>query len=414
MLFLIAPSAFAKTTAHIPYENAQSSGALVLFPAGEFHVQNGVFPSATDIVVHDLGKIDSAQLPRHYRSRNHLFQYSFSQAPTKDIVVRLYYRSGTSDQKQKQIFYQTNDGAPWQKLRTVTNKSAHYAQAVVTEETGNIIVAKNRRKFETPIANTNFVQYPGLPHSDTGAVIDAKSGAFLYREEASKQRHIASITKLATTLVFLESQPNLDRTVSYTTAYDHIGSEIALENGDQLTLQQVLYSTLIPSANNMAETLANSTPMSRNAFMQQVNTRMQELGLHRTHFVEPTGLDAADISTAGNIARLANMVFHQYPDIYGTAANTSKYTFTLANSGRVIEEFSTNYFDGRGLYDVVGFKTGYYPGSADRTLVIDLKEKTTGHEIVLCLLGNPEYGTIFDEVYGLAQWTFANWTFQNY
>jgi D-alanyl-D-alanine endopeptidase (penicillin-binding protein 7) len=241
-----------------------------------------------------------------------------------------------------------------------------------------------------------------------------KSGKFLYRQEASKQRSIASISKLATTLVFLESQPDLSDVITYSSDSDREGATVDLASGDQLTLEQVLMSTLIPSANNMAVTLSVNAGMDSAAFVSQMNAKVQAIGLKKTSFAEPTGLNPENVSTAGNIAKLARYAFKEFGDVYESAEASSTYTFSLANSDRTITVYSTNKFNGRGLYEAVAFKTGYLPGTADRTLVMEIREIATGHEIVVSLLGNPQYNTIFDEAYSLAYWTFHNWDFQNY
>jgi D-alanyl-D-alanine carboxypeptidase len=267
---------------------------------------------------------------------------------------------------------------------------------------------------EEPVPQRVFSVYNGTPYSDTAAVLDVRSGKFLYKQEAGKQRAIASISKIATSLVFLEANLDLSQTVVYASANDREGATVSLENGDELELRDVLMATLIPSANNMAQTLSVSAGTDTGTFVQKMNLRMQELGLRKTRFDEPTGLDPDNISTAGNIARLARYAFNIYPEIYQEAADTAVYQFSLRNSGESRTLYSTNKFDGRGLYEVVAFKTGYLPPYADRTLVMQIREIATGHEIIISLLGNPEYNTIFDEAYDLAYWTFHSWEFQNY
>jgi D-alanyl-D-alanine carboxypeptidase len=145
-----------------------------------------------------------------------------------------------------------------------------------------------------------------------------------------------------------------------------------------------------------------------------MNTQAAAWHLGRTHFTDPTGLDVTDVSTAGNVARLARRLFMAYPDYFLAAADQSIYSFTLSDSGRQISVESTNKFNGHGVYRALAFKTGYYPGSAERTLVIEIEEIATGHKIIVVLLGDPQYDTINAEAEDLAAWTFANWDFHNY
>lgn len=258
---------------------------------------------------------------------------------------------------------------------------------------------------------STFTPFSGTPNSDAAVVLDVASGKFLYRQEPRKPRPIASLTKLFTAFVFLETQPNFDQLVTYRKNYDQMGATVILEDGEEVSVKQVLMGTLIPSANNMAFMLSRMTLYTPEQFIAQINGRAEELRLGKTHIVEPTGLDPDNVSTAGNVARFANILFTQYADIFSEAASFGRYPYIAKNTNREIVLYSTNKFDGHGRFDVQAFKTGYLPGSAERTLVIKLRDRTTTKEILIVLLGNAEYGSIFDEAYQLADWTFNNFEF---
>lgn len=271
-------------------------------------------------------------------------------------------------------------------------------------------VSKQKNRI-TPHKNSSFMPFSGTLFSDTVAVLDVASGAFLYRQDARKQRSIASLTKLFTTLVFLEMQPNLDQLTTYQSSYERIGAAVALNDGEQVSLKQVLMGALIPSANNMAEMLVRATPYTSEQFFAQVNGRAEELRLGKTHIVESTGLDPANVSTAGNLARFAAMLFTMYPDIFHEAAVTRRYQYFVKNTGREVLLYSTNKFDGHGRFDIVAFKTGYLPGSAERTLVAKIRDRAASRDIIVVLLGNAEHGSIFEEAYELTDWAFQNFDF---
>lgn len=421
LAFLLPTSGFAAQDAihvHISDTNARQTGALITFEQGEIHVPPGSLSGETDFKMRDLGflTVDSsktASLPKGYTSNERMYAYSFENDLQGDVIVHLKYVAHGKDRERKDVLYQEEGSNEWKRLRTVVHKSDHYVEAVLPERTGKFIFAKSTRKKEGPIKKIDFTDFGSVPHSDTAAVIDTKSGKFLFRQEASKQRPIASVSKLATSLVFLESKPDLNKVISYSSSSDREGATVDLGNGDQLSLKDVLMGTLMPSANNMAVTLSRNTSLDQNLFIVQMNNRMKEMHLNKTQFFEPSGLDQRNVSSAGNLARLGRYLFNEYPDVFSEALQ-SQYHFGLRNSGRAMTIYSTNKFDGRGKYDVTAFKTGYYPGYAERTLVIQLREKSTQHEITVVLLGNPEYGTIFDEAYTLADWSFQNWEFHNY
>ncbi len=386
----------------------------------QLDIPAGTISQTTRFKLRDRGQLSDTQLPElpeNYRSNQTVYSY-FIDGDFSDgsITLRLHYQPGLHEERRKAIFYQSLEapGLPWKRLETVAYPSEDTMTATLPSSSGRIVFARHRFKNEEPVEKSTFAEYGSTPYSDTAAVIDMRSGKFLYSQDARKQRSIASITKLMTSFVFLESDVDRSQLVTYTSESDRAGATLPLSTGDQLTLNDVLMATLIPSANNMAHTLSINAGADEGTFVQRMNDRANEMGLHRTTFVEPTGLDPQNVSTAGNVARLARKAFSEYAEIYQAAADYRQYSCTVVNTGQAKIVYSTNKFNGRGVYDAVAFKTGYLPGTADRTLVMQIREASTGHEVVVALLGNPIYNTIFDEAYDLADWTFRNWEFQNY
>ncbi len=384
-----------------------------LFPVGNFelHIVPGTVAVDTTVSIDELGvpptRSERLLSPR-YRASDPVYAVSVTPLLDGPVVVRVA-PSYDTDRRQR-LFYRSDASAVWEPLET-TFTVAGQLQATISRGDGQVVIGTHRYKSAAPVRGDDFVQYSGTPYSASAAVLDAHSGKFLYREEARAQRSIASLTKVLTTLVFLEAGPELDSVVSYHSGNDRGGATVPLEHGDQLTLRDVLMSTLIPSANNMAMTLANSIGLTEQQFIDRAHERLQDLELGATHLDEPTGLDSDNVSTAGNIARLARFAFSQYPEVFASAAAVETYDVSLQNRSETIRLYSTNKFDGRGLYEVTAFKTGYLPGSAERTLVLQVEQRSTGHNIIVVLLGNPEYNTIFDEAYDLIDWTFRNWEF---
>ncbi len=262
-----------------------------------------------------------------------------------------------------------------------------------------------------PIKKDSYAAFTQALYSPSAAVQDVKSGAFLYQKDANTQRPIASISKVMTATVFLETKPKLYNQIFYTNSSDRIGATVPLRSGELITLKQVLMGTLIPSANNMAVTLSKSTRLSEKQFIAQMNTRAKELGLKKTQFVEPTGLSAQNMSTANEISKLGRYAFQAHRKYFREAEMHRVYSYKTKNSGRVMNLYSTNKFNGHGTLELIAFKTGYLPGTANRTLVAQIQQKSTKKQVIVTLLGNPQYGTIFDEAERLANWSFANYNF---
>ncbi|MFH1426753.1 MAG: hypothetical protein ABIG66_04990 [Candidatus Kerfeldbacteria bacterium] len=402
----------------IPKHVLENHDVSVKWKDVQLTIPAGSLNADTRVRLRDRGPYGSRpempSIPKRWRSKRIVYSYWFSNQPNQPIPVALKYRSGDKDRRHR-VMYLKADTDKWVKLHTIVDKNVLLLNAVLPAQSGKIIAVTHKWKKEVPVRSVAYNPYYLPPHSDTAAVIDEKSGKFLFRKDAKKQRSIASLTKLATTLVFLESKPDLNKEVQYRSACDRIGATVPLHGGDVLTLKQVLMGVLMKSANNMAIMLsAEASWPEQDLFVTQMNNRMAEMNLKKTSFVEPSGLNSHNVSSAGNVAQLARTVFDAYPDLFSEAASTGVYTFDLANSDREISLYTTNKFEGNGKYELLAFKTGYLPGSADRTLVTKIIEKETGHTIIVVLLGNPEYNTIFQEAYALADWTFANWVFHNY
>ncbi len=407
-------------TITLPASVVTSTGLPVTWRDWSLHIAPHTLSANTQLQLNTATVIDSINdsgtphLPWWGTVRSPILEYRFDHELQQGVVVRLAIDFDDFGAHRKQIWYCAQECQHWHPLRTTMNKTEGYLQATIDQPTGYLVFATNRRFLEGPIKNIDFEPYPGTALSDTAAVLDVKSGQWLYRQEATKQRHIASITKLMTVALFLQTNPDIDQIVSYQSNADRIGALVDISGGDQLSLHDVLMGTLMPSANNMAVTLAQHSGIGWTEFIAAMNAQATQWGLYRTHFTDPTGLDVTDVSTAGNVARLARFVFTTYPEVFAEAAGQDQYLFSLRNSGALRLLESTNKFDGHGRYRALAFKTGYYPGTAERTLVIEVEEISTGHQIIVVLLGDPIYDTINAEAEDLAAWTFANWNFHNY
>ena len=127
-------------------------------------------------------------------------------------------------------------------------------------------------------------------------LIDEDSGTVLYEKNADQQRPIASITKVMTLLLTFEAlsagRISLSDTVPVSEhAYHMGGSQIWLEPGEQMTLDDMLKAICISSANDAAVAVAEFVGGSEPAFVQQMNARAAELGLTSTHFENACGLE---------------------------------------------------------------------------------------------------------------------------
>ena len=148
-------------------------------------------------------------------------------------------------------------------------------------------------------------------------VVDAQTGRVLYAQGENDRALIASTTKIMTALIVCEQCNVLDRMQIPKEAVGIEGSSMYLQEGEVLTLQELLYGMMLRSGNDAAVALAIYCGGTVEGFAQLMNDKAQRLGMENTHFVNPNGLDApGHYSTARDMAILAayameNPIFRQ-------------------------------------------------------------------------------------------------------
>lgn len=137
-------------------------------------------------------------------------------------------------------------------------------------------------------------------------LVDGQTGRVLYEKNADKQSLIASTTKIMTALVVCEQSNVLDRMAIPKEAVGIEGSSMYLQEGEILTIQDLLYGLMLQSGNDAAVALAIYCGGTVEGFAELMNDKAHRLGLVNTHFVNPHGLDSPDhYSTAEDLAKLA-------------------------------------------------------------------------------------------------------------
>ncbi len=210
------------------------------------------------------------------------------------------------------------------------------------------------------------------------AVVD---GGLLWGRNLDLHRAPASLTKLLTALVLLDSdwQPDAVLPVSHVAA--HITHPRAgFHTGDTVLAQDALTAMLMHSANDACLVLVEHAAPSLSDFAARMNARAERLGMHDSHFVHPCGFDAeGQYSTVNDLLRLARAA-HADPRI---AQIVSQQQASIATGkGRMLAFHNTNQLLGR-LDGVMGLKTGY-TAQAGHCLIAVAEQ--SGHRVWLVLL----------------------------
>ena len=233
-------------------------------------------------------------------------------------------------------------------------------------------------------------------HAAAAVLMDAGSGRVLYEHSAHEALPIASITKLMTALVALESGHALDERVTVLPQWTGAeGSSLYLRPGEVLTLETLLYGLLLRSGNDAALAVAEYCAGSEEAFVARMNRRAGELGMQDTHFANPSGLDGAGhASSAYDMALLARACLDN--DILRDMVSTQ----SIAREGRVLTNHNKLLWRYEGC---IGLKTGYTQ-KAGRTLVSAAERE--GLTLICVTLNDPDD---WADHAALLDWGFAQY-----
>lgn len=153
--------------------------------------------------------------------------------------------------------------------------------------------------------------------AEKAILVDAATGRVLYEKNADERSLIASTTKIMTALVVCEQCNVLDRMRIPREAVGIEGSSMYLQDGEVLTLQELLYGLMLHSGNDAAVALAIYCGGTVEGFAEMMNDKARVLGMTQSHFENPNGLDSpGHYSTARDLAILAsyamkNPIFHK-------------------------------------------------------------------------------------------------------
>ena len=237
-------------------------------------------------------------------------------------------------------------------------------------------------------------------------LIDEDSGTVLYENNADERRPVASITKVMTLLLTFEAlqagKISLTDIVPVSEhAYHMGGSQIWLEPGEQLTLQEMLKAICISSANDAAVAVAEFVAGSEPAFVDAMNARAAALGMTATHFANACGLDEeGHLSSARDVAVMSREMLLHHPEVreYCTVwMDTLRGGKTqLVNTNKLLKSYP----------GITGLKTGT-TGKAG--VCITASAERDGLRLIAVVLGAASGKERFDAAKTLLDYGFAHY-----
>ena len=231
-------------------------------------------------------------------------------------------------------------------------------------------------------------------------IFNPANGEVLWQENAQDKRSIASITKVMTTVVFLEDNPDLAQEVTVERSDVYAASTTYLRANERLPLSEVLHLVLIASDNAAARILARVSHGGTASFVERMNEKALELGLENTSFADPSGLNPDNLSSAYDLSRLISFAAadERIAPIMRTptyAVHTNRRTINIHSTNRLVMEK----MDGM---DVMGGKTGFI--SKAGYCLATLLRLPQGNQVAVVVLGAQSNPGRFWETRHLFSW----------
>ena len=249
---------------------------------------------------------------------------------------------------------------------------------------------------------------PAAPAVDAAAAVlmEKETGTVLYEQEDHKKLEPASVTKVMTLLLVMEAldagQLTLEEPVTVSAyAAGMGGSQVYLEEGEQMTVDELLKCVTVVSGNDAAVALAERVAGSESAFVDRMNRRAQELGMADTTFLNCTGLPAqGHVTSAYDIALMSRELILNHPAIrdYSTIWMDSIRggEFGLTNTNRLIR-----FYPGA---------TGLKTGSTDAALYcMSATAERDGMELIAVVMRAPTTAQRFEDAKALLDYGFAHY-----
>ena len=240
-------------------------------------------------------------------------------------------------------------------------------------------------------------------------LMEKTTGEVLYEDNADEKLRPASVTKVMTLLLVMEALEDGrigwdDMVTTSAAAAAKGGSQIYLEENEQLPLTEMLKSVVVSSANDCACALAEHIAGSEAAFVQRMNERAQELGMAKTYFVNCTGLDDGPdanehLTTARDIAIMSRELLKhekikEYTTIWMDTVRNGE--FGLSNTNKLVR-----FYDG-----TTGLKTGYTSGAG---YCLSASAERGGMELIAVVMHCKTSPDRFESAKALLNYGFANY-----
>ncbi len=266
--------------------------------------------------------------------------------------------------------------------------------------------------FAFLIVDTSAEKYHLTIDAKSAILMDATTGTVLFEQNADEPLPPASVTKIMTLLLVMEAIDSQkislnEKVVASDYASQMGGSQIYLRAGEEMTVEDMLKSVVVSSANDAAVALAEHICGSESAFVAKMNERAKALGMNNTNFENTNGLDDTTenhVTSARDIAIMSReLIKHdkilEYSSIWMSSIRNGE--FTLTNTNRLIR-----FYPG-----ATGLKTG---STSKAKFCISATAKRDNMHLIAVIMGAPTRDIRNEEAKKLLDYGFANYALYTY
>jgi len=259
----------------------------------------------------------------------------------------------------------------------------------------------------TALADTDKMQLPPEIVGQAGLVMDVLTGKVLYEKNAHSPFEPASTTKIMTAILALEKGNLSDIVVTSEEPLRVDGSRIYLEEGEKLTLEQMLYGMMLNSGNDAAVAIAEHIGGDIESFVKMMNAKAREIGAYHTTFVNPSGLpDEGHLTTAYDLALISRYALLNLPEFRKiVSTKTLEIPWQAEEWDRQLINLNKLLWNYEGAD---GVKTGY-TSTAGRTLVASATRD--GWQLISVVLKSD--ANIWSDSMALLDYGFENFEIKN-
>lgn len=290
---------------------------------------------------------------------------------------------------------------------------ASFPVLAAPEETPDATGQAAQERLQLPVQTNELAFWPKGPAitAQSAILMEAETGTILYAKNIHEELYPASTTKMLTCLIAVENCA-LNETVNFTyeavSAVPGDGSNMGMDAGEYITMEECLYGIMVASANEVANAVGEHVAGSLDGFAEMMNKRAAELGCQNTHFINANGLHAEDhYTSAYDLALIARAYFQN--DVLRRIGNTASYHF-IPSAGQPDDFYKTNkhgLINGTYSYEgIIGGKTGY-TDNAGQTLVTGCEQ--AGMRLI-CVVMKEDSPMQFEDTETLFDYGYQNFT----